>query len=124
VQYKLQGRKAQSGQNTRTRSYAQGKAALAEAHRHWQIYNCARQALLHLPQSEAAMAVFKIIQKKDLKPSPDIYHENRVGQRSDELAWFWRVTDILGQTKNTVTEWHVECESLPFFGTSFLMICS
>jgi hypothetical protein len=111
VQYKLQKRKAQSGQNTRTRSYAQGKAALAEAQKHWRIYNRARQALMHLPCSVEDMITFKIIPKKDLKPSPDIYHENRVGQRSEEIAWFWRVADAKGRTKGK-SEWHEECKCM------------
>jgi hypothetical protein len=110
VQYKLQGRKAQSGQNTRTRAYAQGKAALSEAEKHWRIYNRARNTLLHLPNSQESLALFQIIQKKDLKPSPDIYHENRVGQRSTELPWFWRMPDATGRSKANMSEWHEECE--------------
>jgi hypothetical protein len=109
VQYKLQGRKAKSGQNTRTRAYAQGKAALAEAQKHWRIYNRARNALLHLPGSQETMFKFRVIRKEDLKPSPDIYHENRIGQRSEELAWFWRISNTEGKVRENMSEWHEEC---------------
>lgn len=109
VHYRLQGRSAQRGKNTRTRAYEQARKAIGEVYKHWRIYNRARTALLHLPNAAASMTKYKIITKDHLVISPDIDHENRVGQRSKELAWFWLVPDASGIVHDSISEWNEEC---------------
>jgi hypothetical protein len=53
-----------------------------------QSYRRARAALEELG---ALPKQYQEIQKKDLKMSKDIIEENKVGQCSSELAWFWRL---------------------------------
>ena len=54
-------------------------------------YRLARTSLEALGAEEQLLSQYQEIQKKDLKMSGDIVEENRVGQRSSELAWFWRL---------------------------------
>ena len=54
-------------------------------------YKLARNALERLGAGEELLNQYQEVQKKDLKMSRDIVEENRVGQRSSELAWFWRL---------------------------------
>ena len=54
-------------------------------------YQLARSALKGLGVGEYLLNRYQEIQKKDLKMSRDVIEENRVGQRSSELAWFWRL---------------------------------
>ena len=119
VHYRLQGRSAQRGKNTKTRSWEQAKKALREVHKHWRIYNRSRTALIHLPKSGTWKTKYKIITKDHLKISPDIDHENRVGQRSSQLAWFWLVPDALGEVHDDISEWHEECKWIIFWGTLY-----
>ena len=56
-----------------------------------QSYCLARAALEALDVSSELLGRYKEIQKKDLKMSRDVVEENRVGQRSSELPWFWRL---------------------------------
>jgi len=56
-----------------------------------QCYRLARSALEGLGVSSKLLSRYQEIQKKDLKMSRDIVEENRVGQRSSELPWFWRL---------------------------------
>ena len=51
-------------------------------------YKRARAALLRLDKMDAK---FKDITQEDLKMPGDIVEENRIGQHSDVLAWFWRL---------------------------------
>jgi hypothetical protein len=62
-------------------------------------YNRARAALQRL---DAADSKFKEITKADLKMPSDVVEENRIGQRSDTLAWFWRLDNIVeGEEQST-----------------------
>ena len=54
------------------------------------IYRRARQAIGELGGA-ASLERFQEINKSDLKMSGDIIEENRVGQRSSILPWFWRL---------------------------------
>ena len=53
-----------------------------------QDYRWARSALCKLGVVEP---MFHDITKEDLKMPGDIVEENRFGQQSDKLAWFWRL---------------------------------
>jgi hypothetical protein len=52
---------------------------------------------------------FQPIYPVDLKMSGDIVEENRIGQRNDALAWFWRI-DGTGQDLDD--DWMQECKLL------------
>ena len=53
------------------------------------------------------LAHFQDLQSKHLKISADITEENRVGQRSDTLPWFWRLDD---QNTDQHDSWMEECK--------------
>ena len=53
-------------------------------------YRTARQAIGELGGA-ADLKRFQEIKKSDLKMSGDVVEENRVGQRSSVLLWFWRL---------------------------------
>ena len=83
--------KPAKGQRTMTRAWdsihradKQIKAAVGS-------YRLARNALERLGAGEELLNQYQEIRKEDLKMSRDIVEENRVGQRSSELAWFWRL---------------------------------
>jgi hypothetical protein len=48
-----------------------------------------------------------VIKKSDLKMSGDIVEENRVGQRSSVLPWFWRLDR---KAKGYCGDYEKECE--------------
>ena len=54
------------------------------------IYRTARQAIGELGGA-ASLEKFQEISKSDLKMSGDVVEENRVGQKSSILPWFWRL---------------------------------
>lgn len=110
VLYRLQKRATNRGNSTKTRAYEQGKKALNEVHKHWRIYNRARTALSYLPNSISSLSKYKKITAKDLTISEDIEHENRTGQRSQDIAWFWLEPDNTGQVHSSISEWHNECK--------------
>jgi len=55
-------------------------------------YNRARAALDRLDGTDPK---FKDITEDDLKMPGDVVEENRIGQRSDSLAWFWRLDNVV-----------------------------
>ena len=70
-------------------------------------YRLARNALVGLGAGKLLLSRYQEIQKDDLKMSRDVVEENRVGQCSSELAWFWR----LDQKQDTGRgEFLKECE--------------
>jgi len=54
-------------------------------------YRLARNALIKLGAKQSLLSQYQEIKKEDLKMSKDIVEENRVGQRSSGLGWFWRL---------------------------------
>ena len=71
-----------------TRSWAEISRKDSQVKQAVRIYKRARSALQRL---DALDPKFKDITKDDLKMPGDIVEENRFGQRSDNLAWFWRL---------------------------------
>ncbi|KDQ60200.1 hypothetical protein JAAARDRAFT_126089, partial [Jaapia argillacea MUCL 33604] len=70
-------------------------------------YNRARDSLETLGASLGMMARFQKIHHADLKMSGDIVEENRLGQRSDTLPWFWRLDrNLEGQADDILDEFH------------------
>ena len=78
----------------KTRAYAEVSRVSAKIAKHLATYNRARKALIHLlPQEDPQLSRFQVIQQSDLRLPGDIVDENRVGQKSDTLAWFWKMKD-------------------------------
>ena len=65
----------------------------ADAWKHRKAYHHARNALLRLGGDAEYLNTLQMIQDVDMRMSGDITEENRIGQRSDTLPWFWRVGD-------------------------------
>ena len=69
-------------------------------------YRTARQAIIELGDA-ADLERFQEISKADLKMSGDVVEENRVGQRSSVLPWFWRLDR---KAKGYCGDYEKECE--------------
>ena len=69
-------------------------------------YRTARQAIGEL-KGAIGLERFQEIKKSDLKMSGDIMEENRIGQRSSVLPWFWRLDR---KAKEHYGEYEKECE--------------
>src|SRR6266481_536980 len=65
-------------------------------------------ALQCLNAPNKVMEIYKPILLKDLTLSGDVVEENRLGQRSNVLAWFWHIGAPNGDQRD---EWMEECES-------------
>jgi hypothetical protein len=102
--YRTRLRVAKS-QRTETRAWDSIKKANVKVKKHVRMYHQAYKALLSLDSNTEG---FQPITKDDLKMSGDIVEETRIGQRSDTLAWFWRLGNM-GQREGDDT-WMEECE--------------
>jgi len=71
-----------------TRAWGDVNRLEAQAQRYCKAYEQARKALASLGALDSH---YQDITKDDLKMPGDITEENRMGQRSDSLAWFWRL---------------------------------
>ena len=78
-------------QRTKTRAWRGVKVVEISVRRHSQQYRNDRQALLQLGAPTSVMDRFPDLKKEDLNISLDVVEENRVGQRSDHVAWIWRI---------------------------------
>ena len=83
--------KPAKGQKSMTRAWDLIHRADKQIKAAVQSYRLARNALKELGAREHLLIRYQEIRKEDLKMSKDIVEENRVGQRSSELAWFWRL---------------------------------
>jgi hypothetical protein len=79
-------------QSTKTRSYAELRQVNSKIKEHARRYRCARAALLSLGAPMDTLAKFKELLNTDLRVNTDVVEENRIGQRSDTLPWFWRIS--------------------------------
>jgi hypothetical protein len=96
-------------QRTSTRAWSQVNQMESRVQHAVQYYKRARAALGRLNATDPK---FKDITAEDLKMPGDIIEENRIGQRSDELSWFWRLDSRLkGQERG---ERMKECLSSSF----------
>ena len=77
-----------NSQHQTTRAWASINKVETRVGKYVKKYQQAKKALVNL---EAAHPQFQDITKEDLKMPGDITHENRIGQRSDTMAWFWRL---------------------------------
>jgi hypothetical protein len=78
-------------QRTTLRAWKDVNKQDADARRHKRVYDHARQALMRLDVDEEYLETLKDITREDMKMAGDVTEENRVGQRSSTLAWFWRL---------------------------------
>jgi hypothetical protein len=106
VLYRTKVRMAKSSVD-KTRAWDDIKATSIKINKHVRAYRRARRALEHLGADEATLAKFQKLQTKHLKVSADVTEENRVGQRSDTLPWFWRLD---GQNADQHNTWMQECK--------------
>jgi len=83
--------KPAKSQRTMTRAWDSIHRADKQIRAAVQSYRLARSALEELGASSELLGRYKEIQRKDLKMSRDVVEENRIGQRSSELPWFWRL---------------------------------
>jgi hypothetical protein len=70
-------------------------------------YHRAREALISLGASEEILQKYQLITANDLTVNKDVTEENRLGQSSDVLAWFWHIE---GVDLGTSQVWTEECE--------------
>ena len=75
--------------------------------RHIRAYQRARRALEYLEAGNGVMEKYRPIRPQDLALSRDVVEEQRLGQRNDTLAWFWRIGTMNNEQGN---EWMDECE--------------
>jgi len=75
--------------------------------RHMRAYQRARRALEYLEAGNEVMDKYRPIRPQDLALSGDVVEEQRLGQRNDTLAWFWRIGTTNDDQGN---EWMDECE--------------
>jgi hypothetical protein len=104
--YRTRVRKAK-GQKAKTRTWGAIRHADMALRECVRSYGRARRALVNLGADNETLAHYQEIRREDLKLSGDVVEENRFGQKSDALAWFWRMGD---QNKEQKDNWMSECE--------------
>jgi hypothetical protein len=101
-----------SGQKGKTRAWADVNRVDSKVQKHAKSYGLARRALINLGASQEILHKYQAIEKDDLKMSGDVVEENRVGQRNDKLAWFWKLGQ--GGEDRDNDNWLTECASSNF----------
>ncbi|KAH9983732.1 hypothetical protein BJV77DRAFT_966605 [Russula vinacea] len=102
--YRTKVRKAKTSVD-KTRIWDDVKAITVKINKHIRAYRRARKALQHLGADNAILLQYQELQSEHLKLSADITEENRFGQRSDVLPWFWRLG---GQNEDQHDTWMEE----------------
>jgi len=95
-----------TSQRTRTRAWAEVDRVDTKIRKSTRSYRQAWLAMTRLGASEETLMQYQVIKTKDLKLNGDVVEENRIGQRNDRLAWFWK----LGGDDDD-NNWMQECES-------------
>lgn len=106
VLYRTKVRRAKTSVD-KTRIWDDIKAITIKVNKHLRAYRRARKALQHLGADSATLTRYQELKTEHLKLSADITEENRVGQRSDVLPWFWRLD---GQNADQHNTWMQECK--------------
>jgi len=70
-------------------------------------YQRARNAMANLGASDSILEKYQVLSREDLVLLRDMTEENRVGQGSEVLPWFWQVG---GMNTDPRSEWDDECE--------------
>jgi hypothetical protein len=95
---------------TRTRSWDDVQRCNAQVRLHVTRYRTARHALIQLGASTDICQKYLEIKAEHLKMPGDIVEANRIGQRSDSLAWFWRLD---ANKSGKQDSWMKECVLYP-----------
>lgn len=88
--YRTEVRNSKS-QRTSLRSWQNVNKQDLLARQHKRAYDRARNALTRLDIDRDYLSTLHDITPEDMKMSGDVTEENRMGQRSSVLAWFWRL---------------------------------
>ena len=99
--------KPAKSQKTMTRAWDSIHRADKQIRSAVRCYQLACNALKGLGAPDELLTQYKEIKKRDLKMSRDVVEENRVGQRSSELPWFWRLDSKWDEERG---EFLKECE--------------
>jgi hypothetical protein len=70
-------------------------------------YRRSRGAMIRLGADHHTLEVYQTLKAEDLILNKEVTEENRYGQSSDRLAWFWRINNAKDSQKN---KWMDECE--------------
>jgi len=92
---------------TDTRSKQDIRRVVLKITRDVRSYHRARESLLRLKASQDILKKYQIIKPEELGVSKDITEENRFGQGSDKLPWFWRIG---GSQLGPSDTWNEECK--------------
>ena len=77
---------------------------------HKRAYDRARKALMRLDIDRDYLSTLHDITPEDMKMSGDVTEENRTGQRSSTLAWFWRLGSDVAMEEVEANPRMKECE--------------
>jgi hypothetical protein len=97
-------------QRTSQRAWGGVKKQDADARRHKRAYDRARKALIRLDVDRDYLSTLKDITSEDMKMAGDVTEENRIGQRSSTLAWFWRLGTDIAMDETEVNPRMKECK--------------
>lgn len=70
-------------------------------------YHRARRSLSRLEASQEILQKYPLIKPNELGVNKDVTEENRIGQGSDILPWFWRIG---GNQPGPADQWYDECK--------------
>lgn len=96
---------------TDTRSKKEIQRLIFKINKDVRGYHRARKALQSLGASQDILDRFKLILPADLSVDKEVTEENRFGQGSDRLAWFWHVGGY-------ASPWTEECMPLSVHSAS------
>lgn len=97
-------------QRTSVRAWQNVNKQDAIARQHKRTYDRARKALIRLDIDREYLSTLHDITAGDMKMAGDVTDENRFGQRSSTLAWFWRVGGDSGMDDIEMNPRMKECE--------------
>lgn len=95
------------GTKTKTRAFNEVTKVRREVEENVRSYRRARKAMLALSTDQELLKQYQVIGKEDLRTA-DVTDERRLGQSTENLAWFWKI----GANKAGKHEWTKECELL------------
>lgn len=92
---------------TDTRSKQDIRRVSLKIFRDVRSYHRARESLSRLEASQDILQKYQLIKPTELRVNKDITEENRLGQGSDILPWFWRIG---GSQLGPPGVWNEECK--------------
>jgi hypothetical protein len=99
--------RSSSSVRTDTRSKQDIRRVALKITRDVRSYHRARESLSRLKASQDILQKYQLIKPDELGLSKDITEENRFGQSSDILPWFWRIG---GSQLEPPGVWNEECK--------------